>query len=693
MAKDSSSSSSSSSSCSCSCRGVAVILLLCLSASTASGKTDAANAADLFGIGILIQRNPPPRTVVKLPQLPSSSSSSSSSSSATAAAGASLPAYPAGAAEAPTDPETVTIQVPGGMAVTEADAAATGLAGSTTVTTTTTTTVTKTTTEEPAGTPTAVLPVSTMPAMQPGSTAVTVVATPAGVLPTLPGAAAVATVVSTQPGAAAAAATVAAAPAGVPATHPGATSATVVATPAGIPPAAAPAAPTAAPEMTSHPLLKPAFATAPASGIVKQLTPAAPAAATGAVTTPTGLNPVTSVPPAAGSSSSSSGGGSQPPPMPMAGPSVKAPPPFLFTQKDAKQTLLIGCSVPFEGSQQLVGAAVLNAMKMAVTELVPKELPGVAVNITCINSKCEDIPAYMAVSKFAAEGAIGVIGDICSRASVAAAGIANMRKIPIISPASTSPSLSETDFFFRTVPSDKFQGVTAANLVRKSGATVTALIYEDNAYGYGLAFNFIAGFTKERGTVPVTYQFKSGQGNPQAALADVVAGVRDKGVQAVFMSTNNLTFVAEFLVAAKAANLSLPIFGGDALADYMLYEKLRGRPSLIGQLTTTSVSPGSKDYVRAFTNFTGGDAKTSYQAYAAHAYDAVAALLRAYKAAAAPKDGPAVKAALGKLDFPGVGGRVRFDVFGDLVPDNQTYVAVKFNSTTGARLVQGFVSK
>jgi hypothetical protein len=47
--------------------------------------------------------------------------------------------------------------------------------------------------------------------------------------------------------------------------------------------------------------------------------------------------------------------------------------------------------------------------------------------------------------------AVGVIGDICSRASVAAAGVANMRKIPIISPASTSPSLSETDFFFRTV--------------------------------------------------------------------------------------------------------------------------------------------------------------------------------------------------------------------------------------------------
>lgn len=57
----------------------------------------------------------------------------------------------------------------------------------------------------------------------------------------------------------------------------------------------------------------------------------------------------------------------------------------------------------------------------------------------------------------------------------------------------------------------------------------------------------------ERGTVPVTYQFKSGQGNPQAALADVVAGVRDKGVQAVFMSTNNLTFVAGEQALKQAA--------------------------------------------------------------------------------------------------------------------------------------------
>lgn len=47
--------------------------------------------------------------------------------------------------------------------------------------------------------------------------------------------------------------------------------------------------------------------------------------------------------------------------------------------------------------------------------------------------------------------AVGVIGEVCSGASVAAAGVANAKKIPVISPASTSPSLSQPDFFFRTV--------------------------------------------------------------------------------------------------------------------------------------------------------------------------------------------------------------------------------------------------
>lgn len=89
-----------------------------------------------------------------------------------------------------------------------------------------------------------------------------------------------------------------------------------------------------------------------------------------------------------------------------------------------------------------------------------------------------------------------MVGEICSAATVAAAGVATSSSLPLISPAATSPALSGKDMFFRTVPSDKFQGQAAANLLIKKGYRNVAMVYEDAAYGYGLAFNFIAAFTK-----------------------------------------------------------------------------------------------------------------------------------------------------------------------------------------------------
>lgn len=51
--------------------------------------------------------------------------------------------------------------------------------------------------------------------------------------------------------------------------------------------------------------------------------------------------------------------------------------------------------------------------------------------------------------------AVAVIGEICSAATVSAAGVAAEQKIPLISPAASSPQLTNMPYFFRTVPSDR----------------------------------------------------------------------------------------------------------------------------------------------------------------------------------------------------------------------------------------------
>lgn len=44
--------------------------------------------------------------------------------------------------------------------------------------------------------------------------------------------------------------------------------------------------------------------------------------------------------------------------------------------------------------------------------------------------------------------------------------------------------------------------------------------------------------------MPVVYQFKTGQGDPKAAVAKLKAGIKDFKLDSIFISTNNLTFVA-----------------------------------------------------------------------------------------------------------------------------------------------------
>eukprot|EP00775_Hariotina_reticulata_P002127 gene2127-2446_t len=327
---------------------------------------------------------------------------------------------------------------------------------------------------------------------------------------------------------------------------------------------------------------------------------------------------------------------------------------------------------------------------MAIKDKAPSLIPGVNVNLTCLNTKCVDIPSYMALARFADDKADVVVGDICSGASVAAAGVASARKLPLISPSSTSPALSQIDYFFRTVPSDRYQGVAAAELVYRDGGRNAGLVYEDSPYGYGLAFNFIAGFTKRGGSVPVVYQFKTGQGDPKAAVAKLKAGIKDSKLDSVFISTNNLTFVAELLVQAQAAGLSsLKFYGGDSLADVTVLERIGKRPSTVANLVTTSPSFGSDAFIQQFRNFTNDKQPYSYQA--SHAYDAMVALMRAFKAAAAPKDGPAIKAALQQQKFEGVSGPIEFDKYGDLVPQNKTYVYSRFDVPTASVRMKGFV--
>lgn len=348
----------------------------------------------------------------------------------------------------------------------------------------------------------------------------------------------------------------------------------------------------------------------------------------------------------------------------------------------------MGCEAPFDGDLGQTGLSIFEALKLAIKDKAPKLVPGANVNLTCVNTQCKDIPAHMATKAFADAGAIGVIGEVCSGATVAAAGVAAAAQLPLISPSATSPSLSVADTTFRTVPSDRAQGLAAANLAYSKGARRVAIVYEDTSYGYGLAFSFIAGFTKAGGLVEVVYSFPAGRGEPELAVQKVAAAKAKAKTDFVFLSTSNLTFAAAFARAAHADKLGLRIVSGDALAEPAFAAMLRDNPAVIADLAATSPWPGKPAFVEQFKAATDG---AYFSAFTARAYDAMTALLRAYRDAAPPRAGRDIVAQLHKQRFDGASGPVEFDAFGDRVPGPKSFVVVRHNATTGRPDVKGFI--
>jgi hypothetical protein len=107
---------------------------------------------------------------------------------------------------------------------------------------------------------------------------------------------------------------------------------------------------------------------------------------------------------------------------------------------------------------------------------------------------------------------------------------------------------------------------------------------------------------------------------------------------------------AGFLKAAENQDLGLKIFSGDALADPMMVSLLRDQPSALKDLSVTTVNKGKNPFIKKFR---ATFPHVTYGSFAAQAYDAMVALLRAYAAAAPPKDGPAIAKQLGRERFEG----------------------------------------
>src|SRR5204863_6135035 len=107
-------------------------------------------------------------------------------------------------------------------------------------------------------------------------------------------------------------------------------------------------------------------------------------------------------------------------------------------------------------------------------------------------------PATVVNKLISRDGVAAILGEVASSRSLEAAPICQQNKIPMISPSSTNPKVTETgDYIFRVCFIDPFQGTVMAKFAKGRLNAKKLAILSDVAAPYSLG---LAQFFKERFT-------------------------------------------------------------------------------------------------------------------------------------------------------------------------------------------------
>jgi branched-chain amino acid transport system substrate-binding protein len=195
----------------------------------------------------------------------------------------------------------------------------------------------------------------------------------------------------------------------------------------------------------------------------------------------------------------------------------------------AEETVNVGIILGFTGPLETITPHMAGGAELAFQEanesgLLPVQLNPVRADSTCIDAAAATTAAERLVT---ADNVVAIVGADCSGASIAIANtVAVPNGVPMISPSSTSPALSDIDddgFFFRTAPSDARQGEVLAEILEERGIDAVAVTFTNNDYGRGLAESFQSAFEERGGQVLLSAAHEDGRGDYSAEVAALQA--------------------------------------------------------------------------------------------------------------------------------------------------------------------------
>lgn len=226
-------------------------------------------------------------------------------------------------------------------------------------------------------------------------------------------------------------------------------------------------------------------------------------------------------------------------------------------------TIVIGHFASMSGAQATFGISTDNAIKLAIKERNAKGgVKGRKIELVTIDDAGKQTEAATAVTRLINDHhVVAVLGEVASSLSLAGGPIAQKAKIPMISPSSTNPDVTDVgDYVFRVCFLDDFQGWVDAKFAKDNlKATKAAIVFDQSqAYSSGLADYFEKAFKEMGGTI-VTKQAYTG-GNLE--ISSQLQSVKASGAEVVFLP-GYYSDAGTIIRKAREMGIKAPFLGGD----------------------------------------------------------------------------------------------------------------------------------
>lgn len=322
--------------------------------------------------------------------------------------------------------------------------------------------------------------------------------------------------------------------------------------------------------------------------------------------------------------------------------------------------ILVGYYGDMTGDTATFGTSTKKGVDLAVEEINKEPPLGRPIEIRSEDDQGKSEQAVTVVTKLVSQDqVVAVLGEVASSNSLAAAPVCQRNEIPMISPSSTNPAVTEVgEFIFRICFIDPFQGAVMARFARKTLKAGTAAILYDakSDYSKGLLQFFKQTFLADHGRIVAEAAYSKGDSDFNAQLNAIKQAKPD-----VLFVPGYYTEVGTIARQARDMGIRIPLIGGDGWDSPELFKS--AGTALEGCYFSNHYSAESKDervlkFIEAFKARYDGEVP---DAMAALGYDAAKILAGAIKSAGST-EGSAIRAALAKTSgFSGVTGSITLD--------------------------------